>query len=148
MLQVSSENQIKQIPITKLLKKYTKEQTNSIREHNSREADRPVKNIEGHVYTSMANVAEIVGGDSTNVHPHFTIRYWFEGLLLPRHRVVKPQRRRFRKPTELRLSSECFVNRRLGRTVRSEGEAARGRSRPGVEEISSELNGTDRRKAK
>ncbi len=55
----------------------------------------------------MANMAEIVSGDSAHVHAHFTLHFWLELLLLLSHCVVQPQwRERW--------------NRRLGRAQRTE----------------------------
>ena len=37
------------------------------------ERDGPVEKIESDIYASVANMAEIVSGDSANVHAHFTL---------------------------------------------------------------------------
>lgn len=53
-----------------------------------------VENIKCDIDASVADMAEIVSGDSANVHAHQTLHFGLEHLLLLAHRVVQPQLRR------------------------------------------------------
>ena len=50
----------------------------------------PVENIKRDIDASMANVAEIVSSDSTDVHPYHSFHFGPENLLLSAHCVVQP----------------------------------------------------------
>lgn len=73
------------------------------------EREGPVEKIESDIDASVANMAEIVSGDSANVHAHFTFYFGLELLLVLAHGVVQPQLVRW--------------NTRLGGTRRSETSA-------------------------
>lgn len=49
---------------------------------------RPVENVEGDGGTSVAEVAEVVGRDPTNIHADFPRGFRREKLLLLRHGIV------------------------------------------------------------
>lgn len=73
------------------------------------EREGPVEKVESDIDASVANMAEIVSGDSANVHAHFTLYFGLELLLVLAHGVVQPQLVRW--------------NTRLGGTRRSETSA-------------------------
>lgn len=70
--------------------------------------DGPVQNIEGNIDPSMADMAEVIGCYSTNIHAHLPFSFRSKHLLLPADCVLQPQLRKF-----WTLPFTTYPNRRL-----------------------------------
>lgn len=70
--------------------------------------DGPVQNIEGNIDPSMADMAEVIGCYSTNIHAHLPFSFGSKHLLLPADCVLQPQLRKF-----WTLPFTTYPNRRL-----------------------------------